>query len=609
MLQQIRDRSQSMAAKVIVGAVIVTLALFGIESLVGLFSQSNDSVAEVNGEPVSRQAVEMQVQRAIRSGQVPPDQERQLRNQVIDQLITQQLLDQYAERGGLYMSDAQIDRIIVNRPEFQDQDGHFSADAFRNRLSSAGYTPQSFRHQLQSDLLRQQVQQGLAVSEFMLPNERDQLSVLRNQSRSFRYYTLNRDDLSEPVSVDEQAVQAYYDQHRDQFQRPEQVKLNYVILDQASLAADVEVSEQALRSAYAERKAEAPRRISHIMVSFGDERTREEARQRLQQVREQLQAGEDFAQLANEYSDDTTTSGKGGALGVINRGFFGEEFENAAFSLEQGQVSDIVETDNGLHLLKATGVELPLFAEMRDELREQVAMQQAQDRFNELAQRLIDESFAAEDLASVAEDLGLKVQSSDWVSRNDVSGVLAEPGVMDAAFQPDVLEEGYNSDVIELDDQRRMVLRVTDHREATALPLEDVREQARAKVEAEAVQQALSERAAELAEALKAGRQPAIDWKVVESVTRRSVDDSVPDAVVAQAFRLPRPPASQDATYGKADTQQGVALIALDSVSAGEVSKDDPTDIDAMMAERLRIQAAIQGLLQSLREEAEIERH
>ncbi len=609
MLQQIRDRSQSMAAKVIVGAVIVTLALFGIESLVGLFSQSNDDVAEVNGESISRQAVEIQVQRAIRSGQVPPDQERQLRSQVIDQMITQQLLDQYAEQGGMFISDAQIDRMIVNRPEFQDQEGKFSADIFRNRLSSAGYTPQSFRQQLQRDLLRQQVQQGLAVSEFTLSGERDQLSALRNQHRSFRYYTLTRDDLRAPVNVDEQAVQAYYDQHQAQFQRPEQVKLNYLVLDQAALAEDVEVDEQALRSAYAERQAEAPRRISHIMVGFGEQRTREEARQRLQQVRERLQAGEDFAKLANEYSDDTTTSGKGGELGVINRGFFGEAFENAAFSLEQGQVSDIVETDNGLHLLKATGVELPAFDEMRDELHEKLAMEKARDRFNELAQRLIDESFSADDLASVAEDLGLKVQSSDWVSRNDVGGVLAEPGVMDAAFQPDVLEEGYNSDVIELDDQRRMVLRVADHREATTLPLDEVREQAREAVEAKAVQQALSERAAELAEALKAGRQPALDWTEVESATRRSVDDSVPEAVVTQAFRLPRPSSSQQAMYGKADTQQGVALIALDSVNAGEVPKDDSSNAGALMAERLRAQAAIQGLLQSLRDEAEIERH
>ncbi|WP_136067947.1 SurA N-terminal domain-containing protein [Modicisalibacter radicis] len=608
MLQHIRDRSQSMAAKVIVGAVIVTLALFGIESLVGLFSQSSDDVAEVNGESISRQAVEMQVQRAIRSGQVPPDQERQLRNQVTDQLITQQLLDQYAERGGLYISSEQIDRMIVNRPEFQDQDGNFSADIFRNRLSSAGYTPQSFRQQLQRDLLRQQVQQGLAVSEFVLPGERAQLSALRNQRRSFRYYTLGRDDLNAPVSVDEQDIQAYYDRHQDRFQRPEQVKLNYVVLDQATLAEGIEVDEQALRSAYAERQAQAPRRISHIMVSFGDERTREQARQRLQQVRERLQGGEDFAQLADEYSDDTTTAGKGGALGVINRGFFGEEFEDAAFSLEQGQVSDIVETDNGLHLLKATGVDLPAFDEMRSELHDQAAMEQAQDRFNELAQRLIDESFAAEDLASVAEDLGLKLHSSDWVSRNDVSGVLAEPGVMEAAFQPDVLEEGYNSDVIELDDQRRMVLRVADHREATTLPLEEVRGQVRAAVEAEAVHQALSDRATELAEALEAGRQPSLDWTVVDSVTRRSVDDSVPEAVVTQAFRLPRP-SPEGTTYGKADAPQGVALIALDSVSEGELGADDSSSASALMAERLRVQAAIQGLLQSLRDEAEIERH
>ncbi|MFD2437093.1 SurA N-terminal domain-containing protein [Modicisalibacter luteus] len=278
MLQQIRDRSQSMIAKVIVGAVIVALALFGIESVIGLFTSGSDNVAEVNGEPVTRQQVEIEVQRAIRSGQVPPEQERALRNQVIEQLVSREVLDQYAEEGGLYASEAQIDHLIVNLAEFQDQNGKFSKEIFRNRLASAGYTPLAFRQQLREDLIRQQVQQGLTTSEFVLDSERERFVELQRQTRSFRYHVLARDDLERDVTVSDEELQSYYQANQDQYRRPEQVRLAYVILDQADLADSIQVDEQALRDAYAEREREAGRRVSHIMVSFGDERTREEAR-------------------------------------------------------------------------------------------------------------------------------------------------------------------------------------------------------------------------------------------------------------------------------------------------------------------------------------------
>lgn len=611
MLQQIRDRSQSMAAKVVVGAIIVTLAFFGIQSLVSLFSQGSDDVAEVNGESISRQAVEMAVQRAIRSGQVPADQERQLRSQVIDQMITQELLDQYADKGGIYLSDGQLDQVIVNRSEFQDQDGHFSADLFRNRLASAGYTPQSFRRQLKQDLQRQQVQQGLVSSEFMLPSERDNLLALQNQTRSFRYHLLSEGDLEQPVGVSSQDVESYYQQHQAQFKRPEQVQLNYVILDQATLAGDVDVSDQALHEAYQKRFADAPRRISHIMVNFGDKRTRDEARARLQEVQQKLKQGESFSELAADYSDDSTSADKGGDLGVVNRGFFGKAFEDAAFSLNKGQVSDIVATDNGLHLLKATGIDVPPFEKMRDELRQELAMDKAKDRFNEQAQKLIDQSFSADDLRDVAKNLGLEIQHSGWVSRENVSGVLAEPGVMDAAFQPDVLEKGYNSDVIELDDQRRLVLHVTDHRQATTLPMEEVRDQVRAAVKTEKTREALQARAAELAKSFESGQTPAIDWQSANAVTRHASGDSqVPKPVLEQAFRLPQP-ANGKPVFGRANTDKGVALIALDRVSPGDASSKDASgdgQFVVQLADRLRAQAAVQGLLESLRSDAEIDR-
>ena len=610
MLQSIRDRSKSWGAKIIIGAVVVTMALFGVESLVGLLGNNPDTVAEVNGEAITRQQLEMEVQRAIRSGQVPPDQERALRAEMLDMLITNRLLTQYAEEGGLHVSEAQLDQLIVNLPEFQDANGRFDRDLFRNRLASAGFTPLTFRQQLSVDVKHQQLQQGLAVSDFTLDEEQERLATLQRQRRSFRYHALVASDLSSPPEVGQEALEAYYDAHQADYRRPEQVRLNYVVLDRQQMAEQAEISEEALREAWETGAAEADRRVSHIMVTYGDSqggdgRSREEAEAILEQVQERLDEGEAFAKLAGEVSDDTSTSGDGGDLGVISRGFFGEAFETAAFSLGEGEVSGIVETDNGLHLIKVTELDRPAFEESRDQLRRELARERVTDAFNEKAQQLIDDSFAAEDLASVAEDLNLELQQSDWVGRGGGDGVLSEPGVMEQAFSDDVLEEGYNSEVIELDEDRRLVLRVAEHREATTLPLEEVRDEVEAAVRREKTREALVELAAERVERLRAGESLEIDWQQAEAISRQG-GTNLPEALIQSAFRLPHPEGDSP-VYGHAAVGDRVMLIALDNVQAGEPNEQIEAFV-ANMAERLRAQAAIQGLIDHLRDQAEIRR-
>jgi peptidyl-prolyl cis-trans isomerase D len=604
MLQSIRDRSRSWGAKIIVAAVVVTMALFGVESLVGLFGGNADEVAKVNGQSITRQQLEMEVQRAIRTGQVPPEQERALRGQVLDELIGERLLTAFAEEGGLHLSEEQIDRVIVTLPEFQDQSGRFDSDLFRNRLASAGFTPTTFREALKVDMKRQQLQQGLAFSDFTLESERETLATLQRQSRSFRYHALSADDLPEPVEVREEALQAYYEENAERYQRPEQVRLEYVIVDRQEMAEAVEVSDEAVRQAWEARGRDADRRVSHIMVDFNDERSREEAVERLERVRERLAAGDDFADLALAFSDDPSTAEQGGDLGVISRGFFDEAFEEAAFALGPGQVSGIVETRNGLHLIQVTELDQPPLEAMRDELERELALAEVRDAFNRRVQALIDESFAADDLASVADSLDLRLEQSDWVSRDGGEGVLAEPGVMHEAFSDDVLQDGFNSEVIELDEDRRMVLRVADHREATVLPLEEVRDQVMAAVERRQQRDALLEVARERVERLRAGDDLAIDWERVEGATRQ--DDAVPQAVRRAAFRLPHPEADQP-VYGQATDDERVILIALDSVEEGHADEQMEAFV-ARMAEQLRGQAAIQGLQVHLRDTAEIQR-
>ncbi|WP_416140562.1 SurA N-terminal domain-containing protein [Halomonas sp. HK25] len=603
MLQSIRDRSRSWGAKIIVGAVVVTMALFGVESLVGLFGGGGDEIAKVNGEPITRQQLELEVQRAIRSGQVPPEQERALRAQMLDQLITDRLLTQFAEEGGLYLSEEQLDQIIVSLPEFQDQEGRFDGELFRNRLASAGYTPVAFREELRVDMKRQQLQQGLAFSDFTLPSEQERLATLQRQTRSLRYATLSAEQVEGEVEVTEAALDEYYAANADNYRRPEQVRLEYVLIDRQEMAEAVEVEESALRDAWQERTADADRRIAHIMLTVGGERSRDEAEAELEAVRERLARGESFTDLAAEVSDDTVSAEQGGDLGVISRGFFGDSFDEAAFSMEEGEVSGIVETDNGLHLLTVTGLERAPFEAVRDELRRDQALSRVSSEFNERVQRLIDESFAADDLQSVADDIGLTLNTSDWVSRDGAEGVLSEPGVMSEAFSADVLEDGFNSEVIELDNDRRLVLRVAEHREATTLPLEEVRDQVEASVAANLRREALMEMGEQRLEALRAGDDQGLDWQRVEGVGRQETQ-GLSRSVVDAVFRLPAPEGDTP-VYGRAADGDRVMLIALERVEEGELDAQVEQFV-ASMAERLRAQAAIQGLLDDLRDKAEI---
>ncbi len=606
MLQSIRDGSRSWGAKIIIGVMVAAMALFGVESLFSVFSSDPNEVASVNGEPIMRQQVELEVQRALRSGQVPPEQERTLRNEVLDQLITQQLLTQYAEDGGVFVSEAQLDQMIVELPEFHDQDGRFSSEIFRNRLAGAGYTPLAFREELRADIKRQHLQQGLAFSDFSLESEQQRLAELQRQQRSFRYMLFDADDVDIETNVTEADMQAYYDENRSRFERPEQVRVEYVLVDRQVMAESVEVDEQTVRDLWREQNRNADRRVSHIMVTFGNERTREEAEARANEALEALNSGETFADTALRYSDDTVSAEEGGDLGVISRGFFGDAFDEAAFSLGEGDISPLVEMDSAFHVLQVTELMGPGFDDQRDALQQEVALREVGDDFNRQVQRLIDESFAAEDLQSVAEDLGLTLHQSDWLARGDEGeGVLSEPGVLDEAFSADVLVEGYNSEVIELDDDRRLVLRVAEHREPTQLGLDDVRDDVASAVAIQQRQEALQQEAAQLIAALESGDTVDTNWLEAVNITRQS-GSTLPQLMVQEVFRMPRPEEGES-VYRSVVLPQGVAVVALDSVSVGEVD-EQLTSFVAQMAEQLRAQSVIQGLVDDLRSDADIER-
>ncbi|MCP1312746.1 SurA N-terminal domain-containing protein [Halomonas sp. 707D7] len=606
MLQSIRNGSRSWGAKIIIGLMVAAMALFGVESLFSAFGRDPNQVASVNGEPILRQQVELEVQRALRSGQVPPEQERALRNDVLDQLITQELLSQYAEEGGFHLSDDQLDQVIVTLPEFQDEQGRFNPDIFRNQLGRAGYTPMAFRQELEGDLKRRYLQQGIAQSDFSLPSEREQMAALQNQQRSFRYVMLNEGDIDFTPNVTDEDVEAYYQANPERFERPEQVQVEYVLIDRQAMAENVEVDDEALRRAWRAQNRTAERRVSHIMVTYGDERSRDDAEARAQQALDDLEQGQSFEDTVLRYSDDTASAEQGGDLGVIAPGIMGQAFDDAAFELAEGETSGLVEMGDAFHVLQVTEVEGPSFEEQRETLAQSAAISEVSDDFNRQVQRLIDESFAADDLGSVADDLGLALQQTGWIARDEATGVLSEPGVMDEAFSEDVLDAGYNSEVIELDDDRRLVLRVADHREATVLPLDEVREEIEGYVAAAQRQRALQDEADRLVAALEAGDEVDVTWLEASDVSRQG-PATLPAALIDGVFRLPRPEEGES-RFASIAMPGTVSVVALDSVEQGSADDDQLGEFMVQFAEQMRAQAALEGLVKALRDDADIER-
>ncbi|WP_420843355.1 peptidylprolyl isomerase [Kushneria phosphatilytica] len=243
------------------------------------------------------------------------------------------------------------------------------------------------------------------------------MATLIHQTRTFRYAALDENSITIP-SVSEAQLKQWYQSHQADYQRPEQVKLNYVILDRQQMAQEVDVDDQKLHQLYEQRRAQAPRHVSDIVVSFGQQRSEAEAHKRMEMIRSKLANDESFAALARQYSDDPTSARQGGDLGVVTEGIFGQKFDQTVNGLDVGQTSQPIVLDNALHLIRVTGVDIPPFEEIRDQLVQQAQENVVGSDFDDRVQQLKDKSFSAEDLASVAQSMGLELKHSDWLSQN-----------------------------------------------------------------------------------------------------------------------------------------------------------------------------------------------
>lgn len=589
MLQSMRDKAKSWVTFVVVGIIAFMMAITGLETLAP--NPNNPEVATVNGQEITQaelaQAVDQQRRVLIQQmgSQFDPAtlDEQLLQSSVLEALIDRQLLLQNAEDHKMGVGTAQVDQLIVSMEQFQ-QNGRFDPERFQMMVRSFGMTPLHFKEAMRQDTLLQQIRAGVAGTEFVTIEELKQLRTLEGQTRDLSWVVLAADAVRDGVTVSEEEINAYYDANASQFMTPEQVVVDYVQLNKNTLADNVDVAAEDIEAEYRyhveqlQQQSVNDARVSVILIQTGDQRTAEQAQARAGEVLAQLQAGADFAELATTYSDDATTAARGGDLGAVEPGFFGDQFDAAVADLAVGEVSEPIVTDFGLQILQVTArgeTEVPSLDEMRQSIELALKHSEVDSLFLEQSRELADISFEAADLAQPAEQLGLTIMTSEPFGRNGAaSGIASDPRVGAAAFSEDVLSLGANSDLIELTPEQAVVVRVREHQKPQPIPLAQVRESIATTLQNRAVENQLASQAAEMIASLEAGStlpqlagQQQLALVTSDKSTRNMADVPVP--LLRAAFKLPDP--GQGVVYDSVALPGGdYAVVALSGVYPGD---------------------------------------
>ncbi|XQE65559.1 SurA N-terminal domain-containing protein [Pseudomonas sp. P3C3] len=616
MLQNIRDNSQGWIAKTIIGVIVVLMAFTGFDAIIQSTSNSQNA-AEVNGETITlsslNAAVDMQRRQLIQQFGKDFDasllDDKLLRQASLDALVDRTLLLQGAKDAGMGFSEASLDQLILQTPAFQ-VDGKFNAARFDQILQQQGMGRMEFRERLKQDVLVSQLQASLAASNFVTDEELENFVRLDRQTRDFASQTIHIDTKSVDVSDDE--LKAYYDEHKDQYMSPEQVVVEYVELRKESFFAQAEASDEELQALYQKEIANLAeqRRAAHILLEVNDKLSDEQAKAKLAEVAERLKQGEDFAKLAEEVSQDPGSASNGGDLGFAGPGVYDPEFEKSLYALKKDEVSAPVRSSFGWHLIKLLDVqapEVPSFDSLKAKLEREVKAQQVEQRFVEAAKELEEASFEASDLAQPAQELGLQVQTSGAFGREGGEGVAANRQVVQAAFSPEVLEDGANSSAIELDPDTTLVLRVKEHRKPTLLPLEEVSAGIRDTLSRKKASEAAKAEGEALLAQLRDGGASGKDWKVVEAATRSQ--EGVEPEVLQALFRMAKPEDGKSSFAGVTLNNGDYVVLRLDGVgqAKAELSAEEKASYRRFLASRAG-QQDFAAYREQLKDKADIER-
>ncbi len=579
MLQNIRDRFTGGFAIAILALLCVPFVFFGINyNFIG-----SSYAAKVNGEEISLFEFENAYRQQLTqygelAGQLPDNMRNMLKENVLNNLIYETVVDQHLSESNYRISDGMITEFIQQVPEFR-VDGRFSKTAYYDFLAARGIDPLVFEANQRIGLRQGQLQRGVAATAFVTPAEYRRYLNLVGEQREVSVATFDIDSIGESIEVGDEAIQAYYDERSEEFRSPETVDFSYVELRRDELARQVEVSDEALREYYEQSRSrflqDEQRRARHILIEAGDDEAK--AEEQATALAARVRAGEPFADLARDYSADGGTAGQGGDLGLLPQSQLPGALGDAIFSMREGEVAGPVRSEFGFHVIRLDDIQqggpLP-FADVRGELERELRAEQADDLWLEKERELSEALFDATDIAAMAETVGLPLQQATGYTRAGGEPFGSNQAAIDAIFDAQVLEERRVSDMIELDANRVVAVQVTNYNQAAPLPLADVRDTIVSRIRNDRARAIAEEKTATLQAALRDGQEfaSAAEEAGAGEATTTTIrrDDEEIDASVRDAVFRMKKPLPGEPRIGTAQTSDGdLAVFAVTGFAPG----------------------------------------
>lgn len=580
------------------GLAIAILALIGIPFL--FFGISNSPLitqqfaAKVDGSKIDlgrfEQAYRDQLERNPTWAQLPDEYRLQIRQGVLDSLIRDRLVELHLIDAGYQISNAQVSAAIHRIPDFQ-VNGAFDRETYNTVLSQNGLDDARFFASQRRSMREDQLRRAVGGTSIVTPAAYRRYLNLIAEQRLVSMATFDITSAGEEIEVTDEMVAAFYDTNDTMFLTEESADIEFIEVRRDLIAENIEVSEEALLEYYADNSSrylqDEQRQARHILILANDDEDAAEAK--AADLLARIQAGESFAALATEHSDDGGTAASGGDLGVLTRSQLPGELGSAIFSMQEGDVTGPIESDFGFHIVKLDSIleqgPLPL-DQVRGELLGELRELEAEDLFRDLERQVSDTLFDAADMQAITDATGLAIQTIAGFTRSGAGPIGANQAAIDAVFDSRVLLDGEISEVIELDANRSVVFKVTAHNEASRQPLDAVSDQIAGAIRRQEAESIVFDRAETLLAALDAGEEfgPAAETAgaIVSAPTLLSRQDAETDqAVLAQVFTSKKPTQGSPVIGRVANANGGFTVFSLDAVLPGRPESIPLADRDA----------------------------
>jgi len=579
MLDKFRSYAQTKAAQVILALVLIPFALFGIDSYLNQ-AGNNLSIAKVDGYKIAlpeyNRAIENVRNRMMSEGKkVDPAMfdSFEFKESVVDGLITKQLINNDIKKSQFKITDQQLSQYIIGMPDFQ-KDGKFSQELYDKVLQNNQLNPKKFEESIRNDLLIQQVRDGLQKLTFIPPNNLTETLKATSQQREVTVAEFKTKEYMAKANISEKDMQAFYDQNKSKFLAPEQVKAEFVVFSLTSILPSITVSEDEVKAFYKTNadkyQNQQQREASHILLAASKNAAPAEkakAKAKAEDVLGQIKKNpKQFEELATKYSQDPESAKKGGDLGAFGRGMMVKPFDDAVFSMKVNEISGIVESDFGYHIIKLTKVigEGGGFDAIKPQIKAELIYQKAQDKYAALAEDFSNKVYEqSSSLDVVSKKFNLPIQKTDWISRNESDKFFKNEALMNALYSKESIKDRRNTEAIEVTPNNLISARVVDYKAQSTKPFAEVKKSIEDYLKFEAAKKLVAtEGEAALKSVADASRK--IDWQATVLVDRKNTK-GLSQAVTNHAYKMPTD--KLPSYSGFVDGNNGYVIVKVSKVA------------------------------------------